>query len=159
MRGKRYQIDEIKKIILGLDASAAGTSETGDAASIRLLPARGKAAIDSVEAAAKFWKAGNPIIVIPNETTLSKRETERVVADEDVYDSHSKLVAAKKKPRAKERYLTDEFDPAEPPIRCQVTPRGLLLESQDLEALDLLEGQVRAIIGPGTATPSPPIVF
>ncbi len=159
VRGKRYQIDEIKKIILGLDASAAGTSETGDAASIRLLPARGKAAIDSVEAAAKFWKAGNPIIVIPNETTLSKRETERVVADEDVYDSHSKLVAAKKKPRAKERYLTDEFDPAEPPIRCQVTPRGLLLESQDLEALDLLEGQVRAIIGPGTATPSPPIVF
>ncbi|GAB5406609.1 MAG: secretin N-terminal domain-containing protein [Aureliella sp.] len=159
VRGKRHQIDEIKKIILGLDADAAGTSEDGNPSNIRLLPARGRAAIDSVEAAAKFWKAGNPIIVIPSEATTSKRETERVVADEAVYETHSKLVAAKKKARSKERFLTEDFDPNEPPIHCQVTPRGLLLESADSEALDLLEGQVRAIIGPGTATPSPPIVF
>lgn len=154
VRGRRFQIEEIKKIIAGLDT---GTSEQSD--TIRLIPAHGAQTIESLEAAAKFWKEGNPIIVIPTDTANENSATERVVTVQEPSGSFNQLVAAKKKARVKERFLTPDFEADEPPIRCQLTSRGLLLQSIDTQALDVFEEQVRSVLGPGTATPSPPIVF
>ena len=44
-------------------------------------------------------------------------------------------------------------------IRLQMTPRGLMLQSDDPEALDRFEEHLRAITGPLDSTPSPPVVF
>jgi type II secretory pathway component GspD/PulD (secretin) len=55
--------------------------------------------------------------------------------------------------------LTDDADSQAPPIRCQLTARGLLLQSEDIEALDRFEELVRTIAGPFDSMPSPPIVF
>ncbi len=44
-------------------------------------------------------------------------------------------------------------------IRCQITARGLLMQSDDTRALDHFEDHLRTIAGPVDSMPSPPIVF
>lgn len=154
VRGRRFQIEEIKKIIAGL---VSGNAATGD--TIRLIPSQGAKTMESLETVAKFWKEGNPIIVVPSSSYDANDETERVVSEQEPTGTFNQLVAAKKKGRDKERFLTPDFEADEPPIRCQLTSRGLLLESTDTDALDVMEDQLRSVIGPATATPSPPIVF
>ena len=44
-------------------------------------------------------------------------------------------------------------------IRLQMTPRGLMLQSEDPAALDRFEEHLRSITGPLDSMPSPPVVF
>ncbi|MEM9368796.1 MAG: secretin N-terminal domain-containing protein [Planctomycetota bacterium] len=46
-----------------------------------------------------------------------------------------------------------------PPIRVQVTPRGVVMPSDDLDALGRFEEHLREIAGSTESQPSPPIVF
>lgn len=58
-----------------------------------------------------------------------------------------------------QRLVTTNANSPEPAIRCQVTPRGLLLQSDDSNAVDRFEEHLRTIAGPADSIPSPPIVF
>jgi hypothetical protein len=62
-------------------------------------------------------------------------------------------------PPRRERLLTKNPFSSEPEILCQLSPRGLLLQSEDAQALDRFEEHLRLVAGRGLTTPSPPIVF
>lgn len=57
------------------------------------------------------------------------------------------------------KYLTKKTNSQAPMICCQVTSRGLLVQSEDTEALDQFEQGLRVIAGTQESTPSPPVIF
>ncbi|MHC4878008.1 MAG: secretin N-terminal domain-containing protein, partial [Planctomycetota bacterium] len=76
VRAKRHQIDQIKSIIAGLDTTESADSPTG----VRVFPLRGPQAEDILETAAKFWRAANPIILLPAVSSRTTEPSERIVA-------------------------------------------------------------------------------
>ena len=178
VRAKPYQLEQIKKIVAELDANSA----IGSSDEIRIFPLRGKEALQVLQTAAKFWRADNPIILYPSTEETAPEETERVVTgqstdsgeltDPDERGVPSELELTADEPSSAEllvsltdsdssdaRLLTNNPRSQEPAIRCQLTPRGLLLYSEDTAALDLFEEHLRTISGPVDSIPSAPIVF
>jgi type II secretory pathway component GspD/PulD (secretin) len=172
VRAKPYQMEQIKKIIAELDAN----STSGSSEEIRIFPLRGKEAVRALQTAAKFWRAANPIILYPSTEEAAAEQTERVVTepradpDELVIPSEPELtmsestdaqwlVSLTDSDSSGARLLTNNPNSQEPAIRCQLTPRGLLLHSEDTAALDLFEAHLRTITGPVDSIPSAPIVF
>ena len=153
VRGKRHQIEQIKSIIAGLDIAESAPDTSG----VRLFPLRGPQAESTLEAAARFWRAPNPIVLLPAIELQPARTTERVVAEPS--SKARSVFGAEKVPQPRERLLTKNPFSTEPEIVCQFSPRGLLLQSDDGKALDRFEEHLRLIAGRGSTTPSPPIVF
>lgn len=154
VRGKRYQIDEIRKIVNGLDEGTTGVSETSQ--QIRIYPLRGPETQKVLRTAAKFWKEANPVFYYPV-ADIDQPEIERVVAKTLTIEQ---IVApAKPSVDASAILLTKGVPSQAPAIRCQQTPRGLLLQCEDVKALDKFEELLRTLTGPGEMMPSPPIVF
>ncbi|MBC8352791.1 MAG: general secretion pathway protein [Planctomycetes bacterium] len=154
VRAKKHQIEQIKKIVAGLDSG--GIDRSND--KIRIFPLRGEQAKRLLKTAAKFWRAPNPIIYYPSTDNSELEETERVVAEQPKKSTLTDVSTAKAVPQTGQ-YLTDDVHSEAPPIRCHLTPRGLLLQSDDAEALDTFEDHLRTIAGPVDSTPSPPVVF
>ncbi len=153
VRAKKHQMEQIKKIVAELDAGSADRSDE-----IRLLPLRGKQVEQVLKTAAKFWRETNPIFFYPSTEMTESEEVERVVAPGE--STNPKPAVAPTEPiSSTARLLTNNPQSQEPAIRCQVTPRGLLLQSEDTKALDQFEELLRTITGPGDSMPSPPIVF
>lgn len=154
VRAKRPQIEQIKKIVLGLDGS--GTS--GSASQLRVLPIRGKRAEEVLTMAAKFWRMENPIVLYPEQAPAADHSNERSLHRKGPKArlTGSKLTSTT---TATPRYLTDNLRSSADAIRCQLTPNGLILQSEDTAALDQFEKHIRTIDGPGEDMPSPPIVY
>ena len=153
VRAKRPQIEQIKRIVEGLDVRTDMTDED----TIRVLPFKGQEATRVLQTAAKFWKGDNPIVLYPSFDSDPAEGNERVVAE----TADGRLTAAPIGVRdvGDEQWLAgSRSDPADL-IRCQLTPRGLLIQCDDTVALVRFEQQIRTIAGPADATPSPPIVF
>ena len=152
VRGTKEQIAQIEKIVGEIDVQQG--SVVGGSSDIRLLPIKGKQAEEVLGIASKFWQAGNPIILLKSAAESGPAETERAV------NGTPKSTAARPSigiPSV--RILSDAHDAQEKPIRCQITDRGLLLQSDDIEALDKFIEHLRTISGPMQSMPSPPIVF
>ena len=154
VRAKKPQIEQIKKIVAGLEENGSVDSSHP----IRILPLKGQQAEQLLITAAKFWREDNPIIFYRSSIADQPQETERVV-NGDVLTATSTALAPERSEPANQQLLTSNGYTQAPPIRCQVTPRGLLLQSDDSEALDRFEDQLRTIAGPVDSMPSPPIVF
>lgn len=154
VRGKRFQIDEIKAIVAGLDEGTMGNSESSD--EIRIFPLRGKQAEQMLTTAAKFWKKNNPVFFYP-QSADTQNQIERVVSDELTIEQI--LMPMKSTVESSAILLSKGPITQAPAIRCQLTPRGLLLQSEDTQALDDLEELLRTLSGPVDTTPSPPVVF
>jgi type II secretory pathway component GspD/PulD (secretin) len=155
VRAKRPQIEQIKKIVAGLDVSSSVSSNS----TIRILPIRGVQAEQLLETAVIFWRAENPIILFPSTSKTKRLKTERVVAGDSPNTATNDTSDTDGPDTLDARFLTDDPRSQAQPIRCQVTARGLLLQSDDTEALDKFEEHLRAIAGPVQSLPSPPIVF
>ncbi len=151
VRARKHQIEQIKKIVAELDTN----SSVGSSDQIRILPFRGKQAEQVLATASKFWRAPNPIFYYPSPEITEPEGTERVVNDESL--KAMPVTQSTEPPPA--RLLSKLTDSQAPAIRCQLTPRGLLLQSEDTEALDQFEQHLRTIAGPGDSMPSPPVVF
>lgn len=153
VRAKRPQIEQIKKIVEGLDATGAidGGEET------RLLPIRGKQAIEMLQTSARFWKGDNPVLLFQSPSDTQTTPTERVVSADSSRSINPLIAAANLS--AQQRWLTPEIRGTDAAIRCQMTPRGLIIQSEDVDALTQFEEHLRTIMGPLDMTPSPPIVF
>ncbi len=160
VRAKRSQLDQIKKIVEGLDGKASRENQTND---LRILPLRGKEAERALEIAAKFWRENNPILLLRSTDPAQNTETERVIGEEDLRSTKASQPGKSSPFRATEtsdqRWLTSKNDSPAAPIRCQITTRGLLIQSDDPEALDRFEQHLITIAGPANSTPSPPIAF
>jgi len=152
VRGKPKQIDQIKRIVAGLDVDGRDDQDH----TIRSLPLKGERAERALETAATFWRNANPIILYAATKDRRIERTERVLHGES-------LIATKADEDSIQlpspRVLTRTANANAPAIQCQLTPRGLVLQSEDTEALDKFEQHLRTITGPFEAMPSPPIVF
>ena len=160
VRAKKPQIEQIKKIVAGLDIS----TNIGSDDEIRIFPLKGKQAEQVLTTAAKFWRA-NPIILFRGGETCEPDETERVPGGEaptTELQSVQRLQPVQPLALAvrNELMLTSSTANSKAAaIRCQITARGLLMQSEDTRALDQFEEHLRAIAGPLDSLPSPPIVF
>ncbi|MFK8113709.1 MAG: secretin N-terminal domain-containing protein [Rubripirellula sp.] len=152
VRAKRPQIDQIKKIVEGLDGSTVKKADF-----IRIFPLKGERAQHVLTTAVKFWREANPVILFRSEEAQTS-VSERVINDELELKAMTAEQFAGVDHR-EQRVLTSNTNDRSPAIRCQLTPRGLLLESEDSAALDLFEDHLRTIAGPVDSTPSPPVVF
>ena len=155
VRAKKSQIEQIKKIVEGLES----TSVTSDGNTIRMLPLRGRQAEQILDTAAKFWRDANPIVLYKSNDSAAKVSTERVVnaTPEDRLKTQP-TVQQSELPSPKMLTSTHGLRQAAL-IRCQLTPRGLLIQSDDSDALDRFEDHLRMITGPIEMTPSEPIAF
>lgn len=153
VRAKKSQIEQIKKIIAGLDSTSLG-----DGNEIRILPLRGKVAEQVLDTAVKFWRAPNPVMLYRSLDKIEPEQTERVV-NEDSSKTAAKRNWVSASDSRHERLLTAHASNDAPLIRCQLTPRGLYLQSDDTQALDQFEEHLRTIAGPIDSMPSPPIAF
>ena len=151
VRATADQIAQIKKIIAELEGvpSVTGTGNT------RLLPLNGQRAERELETAAQFWRQPNPIILFPSSAPAEAAQ-ERIINGESPAPAQ---VGPSPTEESNARYLTDNLRSRAAAIRCQVTPRGLLLQSDDAEALDKFEEHLRTLSGQQNSTASPPIVF
>ncbi|MFP6673810.1 MAG: secretin N-terminal domain-containing protein, partial [Pirellulaceae bacterium] len=98
-------------------------------------------------------------ILFPSTSKTKRLKTERVVAGDSPNTATTDASNTDGPDTLDARFLTDDPSSQAQPIRCQVTARGLLLQSDDTEALDKFEEHLRAIAGPVQSLPSPPIVF
>ena len=156
VRAKRSQIDQIKKIVAGLDSTS--TSVPGESSQLRVVPIKGKEAIKVLETAATFWRGANPIILFQSLDSL-EQSTERVLDEKSQAKVADENITLTGRDMRSQRVLTKNANNRAPIIRCQITLRGLLLQSEDTIALDRFEEHLRAIAGPLDSLPSPPIVF
>ncbi|EMI18314.1 NolW domain protein [Rhodopirellula maiorica SM1] len=170
VRAKRAQIDQIKKIVSGLEVNGDMTHSE----QTRVFPLRGPQAEQLLETATKFWRRSNPIIMYPAIAPNEKTKTERVLHDEESreesttqpeldeqsFASTHTTDARNSMPRTNSaRVLTATTTSQANAIRCQLTPRGVLIQSDDTEALNEFESHLRSIAGVIEAPPVTPIVF
>lgn len=157
VRGRKHQIEQIKKIVAGLDA---GRGSAGNDSQLRVIPLRGKDAERILETAARFWRT-NPVFLYPSTESSEQDPAERTVTGETKRPATFRLSSSETvspaSPNA--RLLTRDPYSQEPAIRCQFTPRGLLMQCEDAEALNRFEDHLTAIAGPLDSAPSPPTVF
>ncbi|TWU48859.1 Bacterial type II/III secretion system short domain protein [Rubripirellula tenax] len=177
VRGKQHQIDQIKKIVEGLEATS-GTSQSSlnseSADQVRIVPIKGQRAIELLETAATFWRSTNPVVIFPSSNAGFPAPTERVPNASE--PDRAPLPSADPASEANEsssRGLSDRFtaignhDARQftavsnrvPTVRCQVTDRGILIQSEDTDALSQFESHLRMIAGPDHPASTAPVVF
>jgi len=168
VRAKKHQIDQIKAIVAGLEQN--GSLQNNE--TMRVFPVQASQAERLVKTAAKFWRGANPIVLLSPTSVTGEHAFERVVGDdvnETNRDANSEVIDEDtdqrldrlyglQSPNA-DRMLTSLPNRNASPIQCQVSSRGLVLESDDTEALDRFEEYLRTLSGPRSSLPSPPVVF
>lgn len=158
VRGTKHQVDQIKAIVAELDTGTSRTLGSND--QIRILPLRGREGERLLKTAVKFWRS-NPIFLYPSLDDSRDEISERVAADDSTKSNpFSSEEAPRFSPVADNaQLLTGNLRSDEAAIRCQFTPRGLILQSEDTQALDQFEDHLVTIAGPVDSVPSPPVVF
>lgn len=158
VRGRQSQIDQIKKIVEGLDRPTSAEANTD---TLQVFPAKGQEAERLVKAAATFWRGPNPVIYYPAPAP-GEAKSERVVADEAPSEQQqqqpeSEVAAGLDTPTP--QVLSGNLRGTAAPIRTQVASRGLLLQSEDAEALSKFVALLENVAGPGDTLAVNPIVF
>lgn len=175
VRAKKADLEQIKKIVEGLDS--VQSLDSGNR--LRVLPFKGDNAEELLDTAVKFWRGNNEVIRYRSIGNADAGNIERIVNDPDEQKSNkersgpsqdqpSGSTEQPKAPRVENvdamlgsnnsQVLTAVQDDSSA-IRLQMTPRGLMLQSEDPAALDRFEEHLRAITGPLDSMPSPPVVF
>ena len=177
VRAKRPQIEQIKQIIADLEASES-VSVGGN---VRVLPISTGQAERVLQTAAQFWRGDNPISHlpagddetvpterVPSQSTSSPPSAPNIAPSEDdsPFDlqpsrsaQHSESFTKVNRPHLRADQVDCVVSAETAPIQCQITPRGLLLQSSDPEALDRFEELVRVISGPTDVATTKPIMF
>jgi type II secretory pathway component GspD/PulD (secretin) len=176
VRAKKADLEQIRKIVEGLDSIQA--LDNGNR--LRVVPLKGDDAEALLDAAVKFWRGSNEVIRYRSVGNTDAGNVERIVNDpEEQKTENSNSGSTQDKPSGKSgepkapssggdteamlesgrRYVLTTVQNDSSPIRMQMTPRGLMLQSEDSKALDRFEEHLRAITGPLDSIPSPPVVF
>jgi type II secretory pathway component GspD/PulD (secretin) len=167
VRAKPAQIEEIKKIVEGLDRRQK--QQTLDSR-IRLLSLSGTRAKQSLTLAARFWREPNPIVLFDSDASGDSQPRERVVHEDAAESDAAKQTtlnpfAAKTPPQFvslsdRGRLLdSPKTDVKKPAIECQVTARGLLLQCEDVDALNQFQEHLEAVADSTSTPTAEPIVF
>ncbi len=168
VRAKPAQIEEIRKIVEGLDRRQEQQKLDSR---IRLLSLSGTRAKESLMLAARFWREPNPIVLFDSGATGDSQPRERVVHEDGAEPDATKRTplnafVAKTPPQfvslsdRGQLLESPKTDVKKPAIECQVTARGLLLQCEDVEALNQFQEHLEAVAESTTSTATAdPIVF
>lgn len=163
VRAKPTELAQIKKIVASLDGQDGGVMGSvggGGAGSVvggdtlRMFPLTGQHAIRTLETAARFWRKQNPVFLFDQDGNDELQPTEKTL-DQNGTVAFDAMLA----PPTKGRLLSKMPLSQEPAIRCQLVPRGLLLECEDSAALSTFEDHLRTIAGPNDSVPVTPVVY
>lgn len=171
VRGSRQQVDEIKTIIATLEEPAA--AEAGSDTT-RYLPIHGERAQRLLESGKRFWPGNDDVLIFPpaeeapndiiekeingaplkprQERTQPKTNSNRETSRSRI--EPTRFVNAQDENGAGEQPYSEDA-----PIKAQVTPRGILLHSNDPELLKKFEEHLRTIAGPGALTDNRMAIF
>ncbi|MGI9442022.1 MAG: secretin N-terminal domain-containing protein [Rubripirellula sp.] len=175
VRAKKAQLEQIKKIVEGLDSVQAADSGNR----LRFLPLKGENADELIDAAVKFWQGNNEVIRYRSLGNAGAANLERIVNDPDEQKAKKERAESGQDQPSDNDERRESPDPSKvdaslsstnshvltaaqdksSAIRLQMTPRGLMLQSEDPAALDRFEEHLRSITGPLDSMPSPPVVF
>ena len=188
VRAKRPQLEQIKKIISGLDGVLGSNEESVDPRGrTRILPIRGASARSIIEAATKVWEGENPV-VLDESGVKDEKPRERVLTEGDSDSTETETPKEQKEPPqisgfsrplgalagrsapgslrnqapaggSIQRWVSANTKSTEPSIRCQLLPDGLVIQSEDVDALDRFESHLQTVSNTYGATVSPTIVF
>ncbi len=178
VRGTGKQIQQIKQLIERLENRASGGTD------MRLIPLTGARRTDILHAAQQFWTGKNRLqiqassahrepevierVIHPDNPTEATADTQRQEdqsrssvtsqpeaepQEEPVADDQSRFVSLP------EKAAPQDVQKDAPPIRGQLVPNGLLLQSEDVEALDEFENHLRRMSSLGEQGVSPPVVY
>jgi type II secretory pathway component GspD/PulD (secretin) len=153
VRAKRPQIEQIKKIVAGLDDSLPIESTE----QLRVFPLRGSQSEQILESAAKFWRGENPVVLYRSLAPSPSEVQERVLSGN--HSDEETLATTHGVDTRSQRWLTTNVHNSSPAIRCQLLPTGVLIQSDDTEAVDRFEQHLRTIVGSIASIPSPTIVY
>ena len=166
VRATKSEMDAIKQMIARLEEE----NTTASGGNIRLIPWSGQSAIDAVERASRLWSGGNSIRLIApkdrNSSRLDLRRTNEPPAQPDPQTLPPNPVppqpnTSTDQPRpltnqqrlsanSAVQYVAEQAKQAQQPvvntgkeIIVEVTDEGILLISEDIEALDRFETLLR----------------
>jgi type II secretory pathway component GspD/PulD (secretin) len=186
VRGKPSQIAQVREVIekLAQGEEPVRPSDGG----LRVLSLPGQQARQVLETAERFWDGESQVIVYPHtgdrvpevierdfhsdqrETGKDRRSGNRLESA-DALDRNPEAVDATSLPDSKSWVSRSVSDGAgreqaiganaagKPLIKTQVTPQGILIQSDDPEAAARFEEHLRRIAGPASNSGSPPVVF
>ena len=181
VRGTRSQVDEVKRIVEGLEKPQV-TEQVGP---LRVLPIHGARAQQLLETAKRFWPGDDDVLIFPpagnTPADVIEREIDGSSSDEARSPQPSNQRAPTRTQPEVKKDVTTTFLPTsvsvpagfrhaardkatnqpqeEPAIRSQVTPRGILLYSEDVELLNRFENHLRTIAGPGQLSAKKMAIF
>jgi type II secretory pathway component GspD/PulD (secretin) len=144
---------------------------------IRILPYTGDRAIEAVERAERFWQGNNRIRIVTPETrtesTIEQRQTNpkpeppvppRTTPEETKIRAQTLKKTATSLPPELTSFVTTQLEQQDPTpntnafpglsgdeIRVEVTSEGIIIYSNDLQALDAFEAIVRRLTPPNSA--------
>jgi len=187
VRGKPKQIEQIKQIVAGLDAN--DRRDTNDILVLPMSGRGAMDSLETAAKFWRkanpivLFPSGRAAKSAPVERAIGDREpidSEYLqetrndvprgtdVWDSDAWDSGGKvsdgdlddvLVSTAAGDRESPRFLTDNSRSQAPMIRCQMTSRGLLVQSDDPAALSSFKSHLQTVMGPVDKQPSPPTIF
>lgn len=153
VRGKQHQIEKIKKIIDQLDKPIidAATNEK-----LRVFPLQGKNAKNTLILASKIWKGDNSVVLFPS-TEETREASERTVVEESepAVSTPDRELLEEEDPQV----LSIPRKPGVAMIACEFTSRGLLMQSDDIEGLNLFYNHLRSIADKTLPRSIKPVVF
>ena len=141
---------------------------------IRILPYTGDRAIEAVERAERFWQGGNKIRIVTPETrsesTIDQRETnpKPQPPTENPTETNTRAQTMRKTasslPPELTSFVTTQLEQQDPApkttaafsrlsgdeIRVEVTSEGIIIYSNDLQALDAFEAIIRRLTPPNS---------
>ncbi len=172
VRGTRAQVDEVKKIVDRLEQPRESTKNS----TLRLLPIQGDRAQQLLETGKRFWTGDdNDVLVFPPSTETPGDLIEREINGEepkptppappdgspterDDRAQRSNRITFATMQNADPQESEDAGAP-KPPIKAQVTPRGILLQSNDVQLLNEFEKHLRVIAGPNVFSDTMMAIF
>lgn len=182
VRGTGEQIKQIEDLITRLDSKG----QAKNSSDLRFVPLTGPQRLDVLQTAKQHWQGANCLQILPPAGDTQAPVIERTVfpelSDSDQEDSDATQTTSPpqeaKEPADRRPSLSDRDDfvsvsasygdaisstitteKAMAPIRSQVVPNGILLQSQDLDALDRFEEHLRTITTQDKKTISPTVVY
>lgn len=153
VRGKQHQIEKIKQIITQLD-KPAGMGEGSE--KIRLFPLTKKNGEKTLALAAKLWKGDNSVVLFPT-TTASEPAVEKTLVDEPSATEISNPIESPVEDDP--QVLSVPRKPGAAMISCEFTARGLMLQSEDIEGLNLFSEHLRGVAGKTAPRTGKPVVY
>jgi len=172
VRGTRAQVDEVKKIVDRLEQPRESTKNS----TLRLLPIQGARAQQLLETGKRFWPGDDDdVLIFPPSTETPGDLIEREINGEEPKPTpppppdRSPTARDDRAQRSNrttfvttqnvDRQESEDAGAPKPPIKAQVTPRGILLQSNDVELLNKFEEHLRVIAGPNVFSDTMMAIF